>query len=436
MEGTHLVFGPYTFAAHSGDLRKNGVRLRMQRKPQLVLSALLEAHGEIVTRQELQRRLWPQDTFVDFEQGLNVAIKRLRDALCDSAVEPRYVETIPGMGYRFIAEVQTISNGNGRVMLATLPEAQLNAGSVIAVATGSAAETAGFVPATAVVPERVAPRQEASEPRLFVRRLMAVLAVSIAVVALAAVSYVGWKKFRPQRDARLQTHRIVVLPFKNLTGDAAQKYYCDGLTDELIAQLGTLYPQKLQVIARTSAMHYEGSSLTAAEIGAELKSDYVLDGSVRRLGTRYRIAVQLTDAQSQANLWMGVFDREFKDVLDVHRDVALAVAGEIGQRVSPHSNIRRLGRNPSARLPTTPTFAVASTGTSARSLICVTLLLISRRPWRSMPTTRKRMPASLTLTRCWLPSAPSLFAKATRRRALRRNRHSTWIRILPRQGRR
>jgi TolB-like protein/DNA-binding winged helix-turn-helix (wHTH) protein/Tfp pilus assembly protein PilF len=341
---THFVFGPYSFAAYAGDLRKNGIAVKLQRKPKLALRALLEAQGEIVTRRELQERLWPKDTFVDFEQGLNVAIKRLRDALCDSAGEPRYIETVPSAGYRFIAEVQTIHDGNGRSAPSALKEPQLDASSPAALATavgaGSQIDTAAVVAtpaapsAASTEPEGVAAPWRAFRAWLLIRRAMAAVAFAGVVLALSAASYVGWKKLRPQTDARLQTHRIVVLPFKNLTGESAQKYFCDGLTDELIAQLGTLDPQRLQVIARTSAMHYEGSSLTAAQIGAELKSDYVLEGSVRNLETLYRITIQLIDAQSQTNLWVGIFDREFRDVLDLHRDVALAISQEIGDRIS------------------------------------------------------------------------------------------------------
>jgi len=348
VEGTRFVFGPYSFNARTFELRKNGLALKLQRKPRMVLEALLQSPGEVVARQDLHRRLWSEDTFVDFEQGLNVAIKRLRDALCDSASEPRYIETVPGVGYRFIAVVQALPSGQA---LAELPASSnlVNDLSLPAAVPTAPTEISVAAPAG---PHALASRDESSissaafRPWSLAWPRITAFAVLGVVVALLAASYLGWRNSRRQADPALHAHRLVVLPFKNLTGDPAQKYFCDGLTDELIAQLGTVDPQKLQTIARTSSMHYEGSSLTAAQIGAELMADYVVEGSVRRLGALYRISIQLSDAQSQTNLWSGIFDRELKDVFDVHRDVALAIGQQIGDRISPQFQHPAFGAQP------------------------------------------------------------------------------------------
>jgi TolB-like protein/DNA-binding winged helix-turn-helix (wHTH) protein len=310
-------FGPYRFDLSTRELRKGGLRLRLEGKPALILQHLIEHAGALVTREELQALLWAPGVHVDFNHGLNKAINRLRAVLGDDREEPRYIETLSRRGYRFVAQLE-------------FREERAEAASASAAAVSAAAERpAENVPALVSYP--------------LVRWRVAVAA--LFVLLLTSVTYVGWKQLHADANTK-HARRIVVLPFQNLTGDEGQEYFCDGLTDELTAQLGTLDPQKLQVLARTSGRHYKRSTLTAGQIGKELTSQYVLGGSVRRVGSLYRITVQLTDAQSQANIWSGAFDREFKDVLDVHRDVSLAVGREIGDKVLPQFQHPAFGAQP------------------------------------------------------------------------------------------
>ncbi len=357
--GPRLIFGPYTLTL-SGDLRKYDIAVKLQRKPLAVLRALLEQPGETVTRQDLHARLWPSDTFVDFDQGLNVAIKKVRNALCDSIDNPRYIETVPGVGYRFICPVRVKAGDVEGYDRQALPES-MPAGQRYGIRNGAVLQNGGEF-TTRLGSQWTAPQEsrqgvpgsaEAPPVQLPARapwRWAATVIAAAAIVSVALVLTRGTSghanKAGPQPDTRLQTRRVVVLPFRNLTGDPAQEYFCEGLTDELIAQLSAINAQKLQVVARTSAMHYKGSSLNAAQIGSELKADYVLGGSVRRDGSLYRVTVQLTDAQSQTNIWAGAFDREFKDVLDVYRDVALAISGEIGTTISPQFQHPAFGAQP------------------------------------------------------------------------------------------
>ena len=319
------VFGSYRFDLSSRELHKCGIRLRLEEKPAVVLHKLIERAGTVVTRGELQKLLWADGVHVNFDHGLNKAINRLRAALGDDRDQPRYIETLSRRGYRFMAQVEF---GADRP-------------------NGDQAEFASAVETLASPrPHPPAANVRVTFSDSFLRWRFSVTTVAfLAVLLLAPVAYLAWKQSHAKADAPY-TRRIVILPFQNLTGDAAQEYFCDGLTDELSTQIGVLNPQKLQVIARASAMHYKGSSLTAAQIGKELKVGYVLGGSVRRLGLLYRITVQLTDAQSQTNIWVGAFDREFKDVVDVHRDVALAIGREIGDRISPQFQHPAFGAQP------------------------------------------------------------------------------------------
>jgi len=234
---SHVIsFGVFEVNLRAGELRKKGVKIKLQEQPFQVLSALLERPGELVSREELRRRIWPAETFVGFDHGLNKAINKLREALADSAVNPRYIETLSRRGYRFIYPL--ISNSS--------------------------------------------PQKTPAEHRKI---------------------------------------RLVILPFENL-GDAEHDYFSDGLTDEMIARLGSLNPQRLGVIARTSAMQYKQTSKGIGQIAAELGVDYVLEGTVRRSGGRVRISAKLIQAIDQTQLWAETYERETSDVIAIQNEVA------------------------------------------------------------------------------------------------------------------
>lgn len=235
-----LRFDGYEVDLSAGLLCKGGVRISVREQSFQVLAALLERPGQVVTQEELRRRLWPDDVFVDFDNNLNSAIARLREALCDSAEHPRFIETLPKHGYRFIADV--------------------------------------FEPPRAPEPERV------------------------------------------------QRARLVVLPFVNLSGDPAQEYFSDAMTDEIITELAGLAPDQLAVIARTTAMHYKGSHKDVKRVAGDLGVDYVVEGGVLRWNDRLKVNVQLIRTSDQAHLFARKYDTEMREVFSLHRGIAREIA--------------------------------------------------------------------------------------------------------------
>ncbi len=300
--------GVFEVHVRSGELLKQGIHIKLQDQPFGVLVMLLERSGEVVTREELQRRLWPQDVFVDFDQGLNKAINKLRDALGDSAETPRFIQTLPKRGYRFIAPVHQ-------------PEPP--------VPTASLAQPAQGRPASRFKPV-----------------LWVVLA---AVASIALWTQVGNRVPKPQpTPGRIL---LAVLPFDNLSGDREQDYVSDGMTEEIITQLGRLQPERLGVISRTSVMRYKHTNLPLAEIGQELGVEYMLSGSVRQEGPRVRVAVQLVRASDQTQAWAETYDRDAQGVITLQQDVAQGIARSLALELLPAQ------RAALARSPTTSSAA-------------------------------------------------------------------------------
>ena len=264
-------FGAFQLDLRTGELRKAGSRINLPEQPYQVLKALLDRPGDLVTREELRQRLWPAETFVDFEHGLNAAVRRLRDALGDSADVPRFVETLPRRGYRFIAPV-------AEPLVEQMPTP----------------------PAPVIEDPRTAlgPLDQERAPRRSVRpwRVALVAAMTLAsAMILWASGYLS---------APAERFTLAVLPFGNLTGDPDQEYFSDGITDELITQLGMIDPARLGVIGGTSARQYKNTDKRANQIGAELGVSYLLEGSVRTDGSLIRIDVRLIDTPSESQLWV------------------------------------------------------------------------------------------------------------------------------------
>jgi TolB-like protein/DNA-binding winged helix-turn-helix (wHTH) protein/Tfp pilus assembly protein PilF len=270
----------------SGELWRNGRKVRLQEQPFQVLAMLLERPGELVTREQLQARLWPADTYVGFDEGLNTAIRKLRVAFGDSADNPRFIETVPRRGYRFLAPVEL--------------EPPLSP---------AAPETA-----------TVAPRRRRSHRTLWIGLAL----LLFAACGLAVLWRTTWR--RKPRPGKIM---LVVLPLENLSGDSQQDYLADGMTEEIITQLGSLDPQHLGVIARTSAMQYKKTQKSVGEVSREIGADYLLEGSIRRSGDRLRVTAQLIQSSDQTHLWAESYDKELSDVLTVESDIARSVANEI-----------------------------------------------------------------------------------------------------------
>src|SRR5688572_25361983 len=253
-----LRFGAFELDVRLRELRTGTTRVRLQDQPFEILRIMLERPGDVVTREQLRQRLWPDGTYVDFEHSLNAAVKRLRAVLGDDAENPRFVETLPRRGYRFIAPM------------------------------GSAAE---------------------SQPL-----------------------------HRPVAQPGI---RLAVLPFNNLSEDPSQEYFSDGLTEEMIAQLGGLCRGRVGIIARWSSMVFKGTTRRAREVGEALQADYLLEGSVRREGDRARITARLVETASETHLWSDTYDRHLVDCLAVQEDVASHIARALamellpGQRAAP-----------------------------------------------------------------------------------------------------
>lgn len=302
-----LRFGVFELDVVAGELRKNGLRIRLQDQPICVLTMLAEHPGEIVTREELQKRVWPADTYVDFDHGLNKAINKIRDALADSAESPRFVETIPRRGYRFLAEVKVID-----APAASAPE--LAGQSILSASSTSGAVDSEFTDrdGRTVEPRRYSP---------VVRWAIALLAL-VAVVASLAI----WK-FHPSNRPALVIRSLAVLPLESLSSEASQEYFADGMTDELISDLGQI--SALRVISRTSAMTYKHARKPLPQIARELNVDAVVEGTVLRSGDRVRITAQLIDAKSDKHLWSQSYDGEVKDTLALQSQVARAIADQI-----------------------------------------------------------------------------------------------------------
>ena len=306
----------------SGELRKNGRRLPLQEQPFRVLAMLLERPGEVVTRQELQARLWPVDTYVGFDEGLNTAIRKLRTVFGDSAGNPRFVETLPRRGYRFIAPVTEAATPND--LPAIVEVAGLKENKDASVSSGQAVTTLDD-PALAADGRRWPWKT-------------AVLVTALMVLAFTVSTYMVRTR-RSLGSAPAKRAMLAILPFQNLSNDPKQEYFSDGLTEETITDLGQLSPENLGVIARTSAMAYKHTDKTISQIGRELGVDYILEGSVRREGGKARVSAQLIRVSDQTHLWAQNYDRELEDLLDVQNDLGRSIAQQVSANLTPQQKV-------------------------------------------------------------------------------------------------
>ena len=244
---------------------------------------LLERPGELIAREDIQKKLWPGDTFVDFDHGLNNAVNRLREALRDSADAPRLIETLSRRGYRFIGHIDGFAEEESA-------PAVLPAGAAKQETERSQPEATGQ-----------------SQPRNAPYRWIAIATVLVLVVGLVGLNFYGHEKASSR-----PIHSIAVLPLENLSGDPSQDYFSDGMTDALITGLANI--GSLRVVSRTSTMHYKGSRQPLPEIARELKVDAIVEGSVIRSGTRVRVNAQLVQAPSDRHLWAKVYDRDAREI--------------------------------------------------------------------------------------------------------------------------
>ncbi|HYK90846.1 MAG TPA: winged helix-turn-helix domain-containing protein [Acidobacteriota bacterium] len=291
-------FGVFELDLKSGELRKQGVKVRLQAQPLQVLATLLEQAGTVVTKDELRGRIWAADTFVDFDHGLHSAITRLREALGDSSESPRFIETLPRRGYRFAAPVRAVCT-----------------------------------PVASGAEEEIRPPASGDRLRWFSRSVFAGMLGGALLLGLVLSLNAGGIRRWLLRQSNPELHSLAVLPLENLSGDPSQEYFADGMTDALITNLSKI--SALRVISRTSAMHYKGTKKGLLEIATELNVDGVVEGSVTRSGNRVRITAQLVQTATDQHLWAETYERDLGDIVKLQNEVAQSIAQQVRIRLTP-----------------------------------------------------------------------------------------------------
>ena len=314
-----IRFGPFEVNRCARELRKHGIKIKLSGQPFEVLSLLLERPGGVVTHEELRAKLWQADTFVDFEHGLHAAVNKLREALGDSAERPRYVETLPRRGYRFVAAVQLVAGA---------PEVPPAASGEKQPAPEQMAAGAGAAPGRWASGRRGA--------------TLLAIAVVLAALGIGYPSLRNWRQPSPATAPRIQS--LAVLPLENLSRDPEQEYFADGMTDELITDLAKI--GALRVISRTSVMRYKGTKKSLPEIARELNVDAVVEGTVSRSPGRVHITAQLILARPEKHLWAEGYDRALGDAVALQSELARAIATEIKIKVTPQEQVRLANARP------------------------------------------------------------------------------------------
>jgi TolB-like protein/DNA-binding winged helix-turn-helix (wHTH) protein/tetratricopeptide (TPR) repeat protein len=294
-----LSFGPFEADLHSGELRKNGARVRLQAQPFQLLVMLLERPGELVTREEICQKLWSADTFVDFDRSLGVALNKIREVLRDSAANPRYIETLPRKGYRFIAQVAPVAESAPSVS----PEFQLDS------------------------------EQDADEPNRKKATPRKLIWASASILLIVVSGLVAWRSFRHHPIGS-----IAVLPLASLPTDPSQQFLAYGVTDELTTNLAQI--RSIQVSSHTSSTACSNTQKSASQMARCLGVDALVEGSIVRSGDRVRLTVQLIDAASDRHLWAQTYDSQLTDIITTQREVTRAIAASISAVLTPQEKAR------------------------------------------------------------------------------------------------
>ena len=297
-------------------LRRSGRPLKLERLPMEILLLLVERRGQLVSREEIIERIWGKDVFLDTDNSINSAVRKIRQALKDDPENPAFIQTVTGKGYRFIAPVPVFVD-QIRDFAVSPQVVEVDHSEVLA-------------------PEVPAPEPPpAQQPARSLWRDSRIFASAAIVVLLIYGSMYAW---RMRLDARSASgaHRamLAVLPFTNLSSDSEQEYLSDGLTEETITDLSELNPEGLGVIARTSSTAYKGTHQGISQIGHDLGVDFVLEGSVRRDGTAVRISAQLIRVEDQVHLWAHTYERDQTGLLAIENELGRAIAQSVGVRLA------------------------------------------------------------------------------------------------------
>src|SRR3984957_15208004 len=317
-------FDRFELDLHSGELLKDGRRLRLQAQPFQLLALFLESPGEVVSLEEICRKLWQSDTFVDFDHSLGTAVNKIREALSDSADHPRFVETMPRRGYRFIG---TLNGSNGS------PASESRPGPPDAYAGVPIEPVDKVIEGTSLpIPQEIGP-----QPRRIKIALLLAVCLALLLSALGLFRRIG-DSHLARRAANI--HSIAVLPLENLSGNPAQDYLADSMTDELITQLARI--KGLRVISRTSVMQFKGVHRPLKDIARELGVDGILERPVLNTNGRVRVTVQLVHAASDTHVWAQSYIRDSRDLLLLQQELAENVAKEVHSAALPPNPSRKI----------------------------------------------------------------------------------------------
>jgi TolB-like protein/DNA-binding winged helix-turn-helix (wHTH) protein/Tfp pilus assembly protein PilF len=295
-------FGQFELDLRSYELKRDGEPLRLEKIPMELLIFLVEHHGQLVTREQIIERLWGKQVFLDTEQGVNTAIRKIRQVLLDDPDKPQFLETVVGKGYRFVSNVT---------------------------AKGNESPPSG---------EDLPPPHGPQMARNRTRDLWLIGAVSVLLL-LGVILWAVWYRIAWATKPRITTsfHSIAVLPLENLSGDPSQEYFADGITDALITQLAKLHG--LRVISRTSIMQYKSLRKPLPDIARDLSVDAVVEGSVSRSGNRVRVTAQLVDAHADRHLWAEEYDRDLREILSLQSELARDIAENVRANISSEEQL-------------------------------------------------------------------------------------------------
>jgi len=330
---TTFKFGDWELDVSAYELRRLGRRVKLERIPMDLLILLVERRGDLVSREEIVERLWGKESFLDAESSVNTAVRKVRQALKDSTDRPTFIQTISGKGYRFCGSIVSGHSPEANGSAAVGPETSVKPGMLPSPAPPASFENGG----RAADADQVAVALPADQLRGAIwRGKLTISAIVMAGSLLLLAIYVSRLPFHSSTPVTL-----ALLPFENLTGNADQEYFADGLSEETIAVLGKLNPNRMIVIARTSTMAYKRRTKTASQIGQELGADYLVEGSVRRESERVRVTVKLIRVRDESRIWSENYDRFGSGVIQLQDELGNAIAREIQVELMPGDTNQR-----------------------------------------------------------------------------------------------